>query len=173
MRRMYYAAYGSNLHPARLRRRLPRAELAGTAFLDDYTLQFHKRGRDNSAKCGITKCGRGLHVAIFVLSASCKRTLDGIEGVGMGYHVDWLQVPGFGRCFTYRATRSHVHDDLKPFDWYRELVLLGSRHHGFPSAYSEWIASVESISDPNPERRAENWRIVDDLSADNGDLTDA
>ena len=46
---MLYAAYGSNLHPARLSRRAPSAEFVGTALLPGWELRLHKRGQDGSA----------------------------------------------------------------------------------------------------------------------------
>ena len=156
-----YAAYGSNLHPGRLRERIRSATLQGTAFLQKYTLQFHKRGQDDSAKCGFTDCGRGLHVAVYELDEADRKTLDAIEGVGNGYDVDEIHVPGFGRCFTYVASPTYVDDRLQPFDWYRELVLLGCLTHGFPNAYSRRVAALPAITDPDPLRRQQNWRTVE------------
>lgn len=156
-----YAAYGSNLHPGRLRERIRSAKLRGTAFLSRYTLQFHKRGQDRSAKCGFTDCGRGLHVAIYEVNDPDRKVLDRIEGVGKGYDVDEISVPGFGRCFTYVASRTHIDELLHPFDWYREMVLLGCLRHAFPAPYRERIAAVPVIADPDPERRERNWRTVE------------
>jgi gamma-glutamylcyclotransferase len=156
-----YAAYGSNLHPQRLRERIRSATLRGTSFLRKYTLQFHKRGQDDSAKCGISACGQGLHVAIYELHTADRRILDGIEGVGKGYDVDEVSVPGFGKCFTYIASRTHIDELLHPFDWYREMVLLGCLRHAFPAHYCERIAALPVIGDPDPVRRERNWRTVD------------
>jgi gamma-glutamylcyclotransferase len=156
-----YAAYGSNLHPRRLRERIRSAKLRGTAFLGKYTLQFHKRGQDRSAKCGFTDCGRGLHVAVFEVDDRDRPILDAFEGVGKGYDVDEISVPRFGRCFTYVASRTHIDELLQPFDWYREMVLLGCSRHGFPRHYRERIAAVPAIPDPDPARREKNWRTVE------------
>jgi hypothetical protein len=156
-----YAAYGSNLHPERLRERIRSAKLRGTAFLGKYTLQFHKRGQDRSAKCGFTDCGRGLHVAIYAVDDPDRKVLDAIEGVGKGYDVDEISVPGFGRCFTYVASRTHIDELLHPFDWYREMVLLGCLWHAFPAHYRERVAAVPVVADPDPVRREKNWRTVD------------
>ena len=158
-----YAAYGSNLHPRRLRERIRSATLRGTSFLRKYTLQFHKRGQDESAKCSISDCGQGLHVAIYEVNDSDRQVLDGIEGVGKGYEVDEVSVPGFGKCFTYVASHTHIDDLLQPFDWYREMVLLGCLRHAFPAPYCERIAAVPVIEDPQPARREKNWRTVDRL----------
>lgn len=156
-----YAAYGSNLHPQRLRERIRSATLRGTSFLRKYTLQFHKRGQDDSAKCGISACGQGLHVAIYELHTADRQILDGIEGVGKGYDVDEVSVPGFGKCFTYIASRTHIDELLHPFDWYREMVLLGCLRHAFPAPYCERIAALPVIGDPDPVRREKNWRTVE------------
>ena len=48
---LLYFAYGSNLHPERLRERVPSAESLGVARLEAHVLRFHKRGRDGSGKC--------------------------------------------------------------------------------------------------------------------------
>ena len=158
-----YAAYGSNLHPRRLRERIKSATLRGTSFLQKYTLQFHKRGQDQSAKCGITDCGQGLHVAVYEVDAADKKVLDTIEGVGKGYDIDEISVPGFGKCFTYVASHTHIDELLEPFDWYREMVLLGCLRHAFPAPYCERIAAIPVIEDPDPVRRDRNWSTVNVL----------
>ena len=50
---MLYAAYGSNLHPGRLRKRVPSADLVGCAKIEGWSLNFNKRGKDGSGKCSI------------------------------------------------------------------------------------------------------------------------
>jgi hypothetical protein len=160
-KKLRYAAYGSNLHPRRLRERIEHAKLVGTSFLKQHTLQFHKRGQDESAKCSFSSCGQGMHVAIYEVNESGKQVLDRIEGVGKGYDVASLHVPGIGECFTYIAARTHIDDFLQPFDWYREMVLLGCHSHAFPGAYCDSIAAVPTIADPDEDRRKKNWGIVE------------
>jgi gamma-glutamylcyclotransferase (GGCT)/AIG2-like uncharacterized protein YtfP len=162
-KRLRYAAYGSNLHPQRLRERIEHAKLVGTSFLEQHTLQFHKRGQDQSAKCSFSSCGRGMHVAVYEIDESGKQVLDRIEGAGRGYNVANLHVPDIGECFTYIAARTHIDELLQPFDWYREMVLLGCRSHAFPGAYCDRIAAIPAVADPDAGRRAKNWEIVDRL----------
>ncbi|MGI9257460.1 MAG: gamma-glutamylcyclotransferase family protein [Gammaproteobacteria bacterium] len=157
---MLYAAYGSNLHPVRLGRRLPAATLLGKGVVSDRTLRFHKRGKDGSAKCDIA-IGQGeVHVAVYRIDPREKARLDRIEGKGIGYIAESLNVPNYGECFTYVATDTHVDESLKPFSWYQELVLVGSEYLQFPRRYVDWIASQQSMVDPNAERHAEQMRIV-------------
>ena len=165
-----YAAYGSNLHPVRLSRRLPTATLRGTAFVPDWSLRFHKRSLDGSGKCSIEEGSDGVHVAIYSMSEEDRARLDRIEGLGEGYGSVTLQVPGFGRCFSYTAAESHIDDSLQPYDWYRQLVLSGAEFHGFPRHYVERIRATQSTSDPDAERHQEMWDLVDLIEVQSLDL---
>ena len=156
-----YAAYGSNLHPARLLKRTPTARLLGTACLPDWSLGFCKRSKDASGKCTIRPGSDGVHVAIFELSAADKQVLDEIEGLGNGYSEILLDVPGFGNCFSYVAESSHIDETLRPYDWYRELVLAGARLHGFPDDYVQRLEAVPTTADPDGERAARRWALVE------------
>ena len=92
---MHYAAYGSNLHPRRLLERTPSAQLLGSRCVPGWSLKFHKRSKDNSAKCNATPQSAGLYVAIYEISDADKAKLDGIEGVGYGYCEGVMSVPDF------------------------------------------------------------------------------
>ncbi len=159
-RRLRYAAYGSNLHPVRLIARLPSARLLGPSFVPDIALRFDKQSRDGSAKCGIDSGGDGVYMAVFEVGESERALLDRIEGVGHGYEPLDIDVPDFGRCFTYRATPSHVRPGLPAYDWYREYVLLGCLLHGFPRDYTAAVAAKTVTYDPDSARRRQNWQVI-------------
>ncbi len=158
--RLRYAAYGSNLHPVRLNDRLPSARLLGDSFVPGLALRFDKRSRDGSAKCGIDSGEDGVHMAVYEVSLEERTILDDIEGVGHGYEPLNIHVPGFGRCFTYRATPSHVQTGLPAYAWYREFVLLGCLLHGFPEDYTAAVASKIVTHDPDWARRRQNWDVI-------------
>ncbi len=160
---MRYAAYGSNLHPARLTARTPSATLLGTARVPGWSLTFHKRSRDGSGKCMIEAGGNGIYVAVYEISQSDKLTLDAIEGLGLGYNEGHLAVPEFGDCVTYVADPAYRDESLDVYDWYRELVLLGAKSHKFPRDYVFCIEAVTTSEDPDPERRRKNWTVVDQV----------
>jgi hypothetical protein len=162
---MWYAAYGSNLHPLRLTERISSAQLVATSFLPDWSLHFHKRSKDGSGKCNILSGSDGIHIAIFDISAEDKLTLDNIEGLGLGYSETLLNVPGIGDCVSYSADESHIDDSLDLYDWYKELVLIGARAHGFPDDYLNRISSFPARQDPDPNRRVENWKTVELIKA--------
>lgn len=160
---MRYAAYGSNLHPQRLSRRLASARLLGTAFLPEWSLRFHKRSVDASAKCSISRGSDGVHFTIFEISQTDRQALDRIEGVGSGYDVINLDMPDFGQCFSYAASETHIDEALDPYDWYLALVLIGARALEFPRGYVKGIAAVPACRDPDRTRRREMWDLVDSI----------
>lgn len=163
---MRYAAYGSNLHPRRLSDRISSAKLIGTGYLPNRSLRFHKRSLDESGKCNIISEGRGVHVGVFELSSADKAILDKIEGLGSGYVGTSLQVPEIGLCESYVAEYSYTDDSLIPYDWYKELVLLGARFHKFPDSYIEEIDAVATRRDPDQYRSSKWWSTVESIKAD-------
>ena len=135
--------------------------LLGTAHVENHELRFHKRSVDASGKCSVEPSGAGVHVAVYGLRAADKRVLDEIEGVKRGYHDTVIDVPGFSDCAVYVAEDDYKDDALRPYDWYRELVLLGCRYHDFPEAYIASIAAIDSIPDPDLARRAQNESLIE------------
>jgi gamma-glutamylcyclotransferase len=160
MSQLHYAAYGSNLHPTRLRRRIPSATLHGTGVLADHGLHFHKRGRDGSGKASIAPGDSSVFVAVYRIDAAHKPLLDAIEHVGVGYREAIVHVPGVGECFTYMARPSHTEQALRPFCWYHAMVLYGAQVHGFPAPYLARLAAVDRDVDPDSSRRAQNWALL-------------
>ncbi len=161
-----YLAYGSNLHPERLRRRLGYVKLLRTVKLEGFRLSFEKRGRDGSGKCNLYRTSHGLgvaHGAIFEISRAGKRLLDGIEGLGKGYREELLDLNGSGhreKVFAYVAEHTHIDEELRPYSWYRELVVLGAEFHGFPDEYVKSIKSIHALQDADWNRRRENEVLV-------------
>lgn len=166
----HYLAYGSNLHPLRLARRLPSARLVGTVRLPGYRLAFHKRGMDGSAKCDLEltdESGSLAYGAVYSVAAPDIERLDKLEDLGTGYFKErvTLRVNGVAlSAFVYFASQTHIAPDLLPFDWYRGFVLAGARGHGFPKEYVEQIAAVPHQADPDEARRREMLDLLDRLS---------
>jgi gamma-glutamylcyclotransferase len=158
---MRYAAYGSNLHPLRLSERISSAKLIGTSFLPDWSLRFHKRSLDKSGKCNIVSGSSGIHIAIYDISIADKTTLDKIEGLGSGYVEISLAVPDIGECKAYAAEDSYIDNTLDPYDWYKELVLIGARAHNFPVEYIDKIDAVIACPDLDSRRSADRWITVE------------
>ena len=155
---MYYLAYGSNLHPYRLQQRVPSAHPLGVASLRGLRLEFQKRSRDGSAKCMYVESGASndvLYTAVYRIAEKEKPTLDAIEGLGQGYDEAWHRVrlgDAALDAFAYAANPSYVEPGLRPYDWYRDMVLLGAGYHDLPTTLIDAIRSVATVPDPDPAR---------------------
>jgi len=97
---LYYFAYGSNLHPLRLRERARSARVLGRGHLRGYRLRFHKRGRDLSAKCDAWWTGRREYLVqgvVYRIGRGDRRLIDRAEDRGRGYDSVRLLVSMRGR----------------------------------------------------------------------------
>ena len=121
---------------------------------------------DSSGKCNIVNSGTGVYVAVFEMDERGKQLLDDIEGLGKGYDDATMEVPEFGSCFSYLGATSHIDNGLKPYDWYKEMVLLGCRKLNITGHYVSLIDAVKSIRDPVAKRSREQWSIVNRLRHD-------
>lgn len=166
----HYFAYGSNLHPMRLSRRVPSSKLVSTAALQNYSLAFHKIGKDGSAKCDVvfsSAPGDQVFGALYSIDPAEIPTLDEFEGCGYGYQKASLTVVAGTTsvgAWAYLAQEDHTDPQLVPFDWYKELVLLGAAFHQFPQRYVDAIELVPTNQDPDPERREREWTNIQTLS---------
>ncbi len=160
-------AYGSNLCVERIRARVTSARVTFVARLEGHTLRFHKRGRDGSAKADAYGTGRDSDVlwgVVYEVSNDDKVVLDRIEGVGAGYLDDEVQV--FTADATqvavriYRAQAEYIDPGLKPFTWYRDLVIRGAIQHGLPDLYRKEIEQVPAIKDPDSARDAREREVL-------------
>jgi gamma-glutamylcyclotransferase len=166
MRPHHYFAYGSNLHPLRLRERTPSARVLGKALLRGYRLKLHKRGRDLSAKCDAARTGRRQDLVrgvVYRIARGEQRFLDRAEQKGKGYDRVRLLVSLQGRprlVFTYVARPEAIAQGLRPFDWYLDYVLRGGRYHGLSSRYLAGLARTGRHRDSNATRRRSNRRVL-------------
>ena len=167
-----YFAYGSNLHPLRLIERVPSARLIGVIELTNHRLMFHKRSQDGSSKCNLIQTGLEsdrVYGAMYDIDPVQKQALDRVEGNGCGYLDYHISVQHQGReytCLTYFAQQSYIVDDLKPYHWYKHLVVLGARYLQFPDAYVCSIESVESVEDPDEKRKMVNEALIEKIAND-------
>ena len=161
-----YFAYGSNMLTRRLKapERAPSAEFVDTGYIARRRLTFDKRSRDDSGKCDAEETGNEadrVYGVIFEIKCSQRRALDIAEGRGNGYELKTVEVIGKQRTVlakTYIATRKQR--GLRPYHWYKALVVAGAVEHDLPKSYVEWLRVFESIEDPHADRRAENEALL-------------
>jgi hypothetical protein len=168
-----YLAYGSNLHPLRLGERVPSASLVGTVKLPGYAVVFHKRGSDGSAKCNLLHTGVArdcAYGAVYRLAREEKGKLDRFEG--KGYRDAGIDIPFGGqgiRCVTYVAEPDYVDESLKPFHWYKQLVLIGAGFQRLPGDYVQTLEAVPSVEDPDLVSRREHAALIDRIKGYEGE----
>lgn len=158
----HYFAYGSNMLTRRLtsRERAPSAVSTGTGYIAGRRLTFDKLSQDGSGKCDAEETGNEtdrVYGVIFEISCSDKFALDRAEGCGKGYMWETVEVIAEQTTIlaqTYIATRKER--GLRPYHWYKALVVSGAVEHDLPKGYVEWLRVFKSEEDPHADRRAEN-----------------
>jgi hypothetical protein len=148
---------------------VPSAQLVGVIELNQHRLAFQKRGRDGSSKCDLIHTGGesdGVYGAIYQIDSAHKQTLDRFEGNGNGYFDSQLTIELHGKdypCFTYFAQAAHIADGLKPYHWYKNLIVLGAKHLQFPDVYVRSIEMIESVEDLNDARRRQHELLIEEI----------
>jgi hypothetical protein len=138
-------------------------------------LTFRKRSTDGSAKCDAERTGNPsdeLRIAIFDIPESEEEALDRAEGLGHGYHKSEIQLTMGGEDLTakiYFADEEAIVIDA-PYEWYKQMVLLGAEYHCFPRAYTEPIQEAMSKTDPDAHRARKRWGEVEEMRAANKEL---
>jgi len=161
---MKYFAYGSNMSPARLRERTPGAQRIGSYVLQAHDLRFHKRGRDGSGKCNALYTRNLNHRVFGVLFEICPgemKDLDKAEGLGYGYDQKTVIVVN-DDCSEVAATvycATDIDEQLRPYTWYKQHVLVGAKESSLPGDYIQKIESVVSVADPDEAREARQYSI--------------
>lgn len=153
--RVLFFAYGANVHPGWLRRRVPEARLLGAAALPGHRLAFRKRGRDGAARsdaCPSSAPGALLPGALYELPTSALQRLG---AAGAGYEVvaaEVLTASGPRPAALFRAAPAEVDDSLLPWDWYVALLRRGAELLDLPAAHQRWLASVPVQVDADEDR---------------------
>ncbi len=154
-------AYGSNMPVRRIQARVPGARLIGTARLAGYRLTWHKRSQDGSGKCNIVPAeGSVVHGVLYDIPESEKSVLDKAEGLGHGYEKQTVKVEtssGSRDALAYVAT--DIVEGLRPYTWYKALVVAGAREHNLPPGYIAALEACEATEDPDRSRHRKNMAI--------------
>ena len=167
-----YFAYGANMFSRRLKETIaPSAVAIDIGYVQGRRFSFGKVSRDGSGKCDIQATDNAKDRAFGVLyriNAREKSDLGKAEGLGIGYSEADLQVvtaAGTQAATTYVA--SYRESPLRPYQWYRAMVIAGATEHGLPAEYIEWLRTFEAQADANTDRRAERESLLfGDLALD-------
>lgn len=159
MEHFTYIAYGSNLLTARLRQRIGDFAVLGVVKLEGWRIHYNKIGADGSGKCSLDSVpGETSWGVAYRFSATAKKVLDEIEGVGKGYDTANLCNEQFGQCYLYLAAPDHIDRNLAPYSWYQTLVVEGAKEYGLPDDYVSYLKGIQSVKDKNLARERANLK---------------
>lgn len=160
-----YFAYGSNMCSAWLQRRCSSAKPIGVAELSGHELRWHKRSKDGSGKCDISRSERQRVLGVlYQIDEADKRDLDRAEGLGNGYaeiDVDLLVDGNHVSAKAYQATAKD--EALQPYSWYKALVVAGAKENGLPESYVEQLISSASQEDPDRSRHERHMSLIKEV----------
>jgi hypothetical protein len=165
-----YFAYGSNMFTPWLCQpaRCPSARFAGIAELSGHELRWHKHSKkDGSGKCDIPAAAAASVLGVlYEIAGDEKAPLDRAEGKGFGYdeiEVEVLSGSNPVRAVTYQATNTDP--ALRPYTWYRALVIAGAKEHGFPASYIAELEAAPADEDENRARHDEHMALIEGVRA--------
>ena len=157
-------AYGSNMPISRLRERCSSATPLGVAELTGFELRWHKRSKDGSGKCDIVSASSSearVFGVLYQVAVHEKRDLDRAEGLGQGYSEIDIEVLFEGERIVAKAYQAtDIDRSLKPYSWYRALVVAGAREHRLPEDYIELLEAVAAQKDPDCARHDKNMCLI-------------
>ena len=161
-------SYGSNMLTSRIRHRCHSATALGVAELENYALRWHKQSRDESGKCNIIASHQErstVYGVLYRILASEKNNLDRAEGLGNGYEEKTVTVICNHKAYKaslYYATA--IDDSLRPYTWYKALVVAGAKEHGLPEAYIANLEAAEAIEDPDCQRHTKEMAYINNAT---------
>jgi hypothetical protein len=167
-----YFAYGSNMLSARLRapERCPSARAVGLAQLPGYELRWHKHSKkDQSGKCDIIASDVSDAVifgVLYEIANDERAALDREEGLNKGYNaIEPTVIFGDSPLMVRSYQASIIDPELRPYTWYRALVIAGAKEHGLPASYIAGLESVAADEDHDRDRHDKNIGLIAGTSA--------
>jgi gamma-glutamylcyclotransferase len=149
------------MHPLRLGERCPSAVSLGVVELPNRIVRFGKRSDDKSGKCTLME--EADHMAygvLYEMDLSDKPALDRAEGLSNGYATQHFQIPYQGKTYhalSYIAQYTHLDLSLRPYDWYKAIVVCSAHHMHMPEEYIAELDAAQAMNDPDKSRRANEF----------------
>jgi gamma-glutamylcyclotransferase (GGCT)/AIG2-like uncharacterized protein YtfP len=152
-----YFAYGSNMLEQRLKDRMGSAEFFSNAWIRSYEVRFRKKSDDGSGKADLVQTGNPGDIVHGVVYQFDPNERDALNAAEPGYDPETIEVQnttGVLKATTYLAREDQIDESLKPYTWYRDVILCGAEQHGIPEDYRQKIERILDLPDPKPTRDA-------------------
>ena len=131
----------------RLKERVGFFNRCGAAYLTGYTLRFHKKSKDGSAKWDAFHTGNLDDVVWGVLDRLTNEQfakLDEIEGDYYRLSREVTFCEETVKAGLYVAKMQFINSDILPTDSYKKLVVDGARELKLPCVYIDIIETIPS-----------------------------
>ncbi|WP_213453015.1 gamma-glutamylcyclotransferase [Rhizomonospora bruguierae] len=135
----HYAAYGSNLDPARMRAYCPHSPLVGTGWLEGWRLTFAGEdviGWEGAVTTVVESPADRVFVALYDVHPTDEAQLDEVEGVTAGtyqkLHVRVATLDGEITAFIYVL---NGYEGGLPTAWYLSEIANAAEKAGAPDDY--------------------------------------
>ena len=144
--------------------RAPAAIRLTTGYLPRWRIACNKIGKDESGKGNIEYSNVSsdrVYGVVYEISPSDQRILDEAESLGVGYDAVNFTITtpsGDMRAMTYVARLKD--DALRPFAWYRALLIGGAIENQLPRDYIDCLRQIKPCEDPDQQRHARFMRLL-------------
>ncbi len=151
-----YFAYGSNMYPPRIEKRVKRVKKVCNVYLPGYRLRTNKVGDDGTGKANIEPdagCRDGVWGVLWLVPESSREALDGAEGYKPGKHDSHYKPKEFivfespsapWKAMAYVACQGRTKsDDLPVRRDYYDYILQGAVLNGLPQEYIEKLGRIK------------------------------
>lgn len=129
-------------------------------FVTGRVLRFHKCSIDGSGKCDIRaspNTADAVYGVVYEIPENEIAQLRDAEGVGKGYHEESVSVVlvdgGVLQAKAFVADETYLNPQLKPYTWYKGLVVAGAEQNGLTSDYVAAIRAAPAERDREINRR--------------------
>lgn len=158
---VFIFAYGPNMLEHAVQETAPSARSVGMARLKGYEIRWHTISADGSGKCNIAFSRNEeaeVYGIVYEIPAIEKAMLDRVEALG-GYRERQVvvELDGLGPKMEMAVSvycAGQVNQRLRPYAWYKDMVVDGARQRGLPDSYVSALVAVEAIDDRRPGRSA-------------------
>lgn len=157
-------AYGANMCSEHLKEYSVSPEVPGEpACLVAHRLCFTKMSRDGSGKANLEPdLSSEVWGVLYSVPAAQLPILDRREGSGYARQQKVVHTARAAKveAWVYVARASSATQALRPYEWYKRLLVEGAKEHGLPGSYLEALEAIEAVPDPDKVRDAEKRRLT-------------
>jgi len=128
-----YAAYGSNMNLAQMKKRCPKAQVIGKGELHGYKLTFRGGGYANVEVSDQDR----VPIVLWAITAECEQALDRYEGYPRLYTKELasiVTVDGEETAMLYVMTKQYAGITAMPSERYFEIIRQGYLDNGIDTA---------------------------------------